>query len=86
MFFNKPIYEFAGDADFARNLGQVISRKPTGIFDLRIIEGEFSPCVSGREADHERMGERPGLTVKIFDLFYVDTYFLLHLTNDSLFQ
>ena len=51
-----------------------------------MIDHELSAGVDGCEADHEGVGERPGLAAEIADIFDPNTYLLENFSFHRLFQ
>ena len=47
--------------------------KPTGIYNLFLLQDDFASGVLSMEAQHQRIGKRPGLAVKVLQILYSNT-------------
>ena len=77
---------FHGRDQSARNGGfrwyrwRIARQEPVGIGKLVLLENQLASGVIGEEADHELMGEWPGLRGVIADVGDIQSGLLFHLT------
>src|SRR3989304_10354239 len=86
LLVDEPVDQFTGNADLARDGRKIVHAEPSRIFNLRVVARDLTPCIRGREPDHQRMGKRPRLTAEIFDVFDRNAHFFFHLSHDRLFE
>ena len=64
----------------------VFRREPAGIFQLSVIQDNFTPRIGGCETEHEGMGKRPRLVAEIADIFDANPGFFAHFPDEGFFQ
>ena len=86
LLAHKPVDELPGDADLARDVGQLVGGEPAGLQNLLAVHPDLALGVAGGEADHQRIRKRPGLAAKIADILDLDAGLFPHLPGHRFFQ
>src|SRR5262249_43388568 len=82
----RRVDQAARDAELRRNERQVVLSEPAGVEQLLLVDPDLAVCVPRREADHQRMRERPRLAAEVADVCDLDPDLLADLAGHSLLQ
>src|SRR2546421_8904003 len=78
--------EAARDAEGGRHGRQLVAGEPAGLRQLAAVDDDLAAGVLGGEADHQRVGEGPGLAAEVAHVVDLDARLLADLARHRFLQ